>query len=136
MYKLYEKYLAGDDIGKLLRATIFFCLLGNTDHLTIEDSNQFLRIFDAFHKCQDLLFENDQLPKSISGEIQLQICVALKKLVKDFTRLRYSAWRDVAEKGGDWIYVVPFIHLWDVSEEKFEKWFPMNGWKHNIRFVT
>jgi hypothetical protein len=74
------------------------------------------------------------MPKFSSGEIQLEIVAALKMLVKDFVNLRNHQCPDAdAHRRGDWIYVLPFIHFWDSSEENFEEWLRLKEWKQNLQ---
>jgi hypothetical protein len=75
------------------------------------------------------------MPKFSSGEIQLEIVAALKMLVKDFVNLRNHQCADAdAHRRGDWIYILPFIHSWDSSEENFEEWLRLKEWKQNLQF--
>ena len=68
-----------------------------------------------------------------TSEVQIQICHSLKKLLQDFVSLRSNAWSNKGDNKGDWIYAIPFIHAWDLSEEAFEEWFPLNDWKQSLQ---
>ena len=89
-FKRFETYLDENDLGKLLRIALYFCVVsiyqvGNAKFFQIDELGQFLIIFEAFRRCKEML--PNQLPRSIDGDIQGRICDALKKLVQSFVNL-------------------------------------------------
>jgi hypothetical protein len=89
-FKRFETYLDENDLGKILHVALYFCLVasyqvGNTKFFQINELGQFLTIFEAFRRVGELLLS--QLPKSIHGDIQSQIVIALKNFVRDFVNL-------------------------------------------------
>ena len=75
------------------------------------------------------------MPKSICNEIQITICTALKKLVLNFVNLPIYNWSQDIPNRGNWIYVIPFIHFWDLSEEQFLKWCNLDNWNRNLQVM-
>ena len=129
----FKIVLKENDLPKILRFSLYLCLISTTKYLDITQLDQFLPFFEAFKLCGDLLFDAVQLPKSIEGEIQNQITGALKNLVKDFVNLQANAWGQDCSSRGNWIYAMPFIHRWDLSGEKSTDWLRLETWKQNLR---
>jgi hypothetical protein len=120
------------DQGKVLRAVLYICLVGNTKTLKIDQFEDFLIIFEAFRTCSEILFDESLLPESIEGDVQIELVESLKKIVKDFVTLPVNS-SNTVEVRGDWIYVMPFIHHWDVTERPDSTWLFLAGWKFNVR---
>ena len=132
-FRRFEEFLKDNNLGKLLLTAVYLCLVGNTEHLEIKEKGQFMTFFEAFWKCRDLLFDPTRLPKSIAGEIQNKICASLKKLIQDFVNLPVNHWSTEDSSRGDWLYVVPFIHYWDLSGGKAGEWLRLEKWKQSLR---
>lgn len=124
--RLGEYLTAGDD-GKTFRTAVYLTMLHDTKHITISDSKSFQLIFQAFRSAKNVLLVTDWQPKSITGEVQLKIVAAMKKLVLDFVGRRSE---DV-DVSGNWIYVVPFVDFWDLTEDS--NWLNLGPWKESLR---
>jgi hypothetical protein len=118
--------------GKVLRAVLYICLVGNTKTLKIDQFDDFLIIFEAFRTCSEILFDESFLPESICGEVQNELVESMKKIVKDFVALPINN-PNTAEVRGNWIFVIPFIHHWDVVDRPDSGWLYLTAWKINLR---
>ena len=132
LFQVFEKLVQEKEknLEHLFRMALYICLMTNTPYFKINDNYKLLVIFDVFWHCRDFL--PDRLPISIHGEIQNEIVEALKKLVRSFVDLPINAWKSFS-KSGDWLFVMPFIHLWDHSTDTSNTWLKLDQWKESLK---
>jgi hypothetical protein len=118
----------GQDKGKLLRIAVYICMITSISSTFYQFSlEDYGLIFQSFYDCSALLFQASILPE-IGEETRTKICDVLKRLVIDFVARPTTpvGWK------GRWIYAIPFIHHWDLSERADSDWLNLRAWKSSL----
>jgi len=128
-----KKYVGNKNanVGHTLRVATYICLIHSRLkelNFTVDHCNL---MFKAFEVCSEKLWEDPSFTVSMDSEMQARACEALKLLVGNFVGLK----RQGEDKSrGNWIYVVPFIHRWDLPGSNDVDWLRLDNWKANLRF--
>jgi hypothetical protein len=121
-----------DSSGHILRLATYICLvrLRFKDHQFTPENYQVM--FKAFDVCSQMLLDDASLSAvPMDGEMKAKACEALKMLVINFFDLK---WQGEEKSRGNWIYVIPFIHCWDLPDRKDTDWLQLDKWKAGILF--
>jgi hypothetical protein len=115
-----------EDNGKLLRIAVYICMItGKSSTLYQFSLDDCGLIFQTFRDCSALLFQDFSILPEIGEETRTKICDVLKRLVIDVV-----AWPTTPV--GWWIYAIPFIHHWDLSERADSDWLKLGAWKSRL----
>jgi hypothetical protein len=127
------------DSVRMLRLCLYLCLVRESWKAAKTELSDAFVFFEVFRRCCDVLLDHALLPACIDApDSQHRLAQTLKALVVDFfANLRkYEFHR---EDVGDWIYVVPFVHRWDLADAKDSDWLKLREWKgglHYFRLVS
>ncbi len=120
----------GDNVCLIMRVITYICLIKSRlgDYTFTLDNYQLM--FKAFRGCAGQL--SDMASMSwLSEDMQAKACDALKLLVRNFLDLKWPRYEDNSQ--GNWIYVIPFIHRWDLPDRNDTDWLKLDTWKNNLR---